>query len=122
MVQAPRLRCITAKYELPTISPTTTPFMCSPSSGQPDKIEFFVDEFGMKKRYAGFNAGQGQVGCRTSAVFILLNAAVGGDWPGNPDSSTVFPRKEMLVDYVRVCKPVKIGLIAHRHACLPPGC
>jgi hypothetical protein len=29
--------------------------------------------------------------------FILLNSAVGGDWPGNPDGSTVFPQ-EMLVD------------------------
>ncbi len=33
--------------------------------------------------------------------FILLNVAVGGDWPGNPDNTTVFPQT-MLVDYVRV--------------------
>jgi beta-glucanase (GH16 family) len=33
--------------------------------------------------------------------FILLNVAVGGDWPGNPDNTTVFPQN-MLVDYVRV--------------------
>ena len=33
--------------------------------------------------------------------FILLNVAVGGGWPGNPDSSTVFPQT-MLVDYVRI--------------------
>lgn len=33
--------------------------------------------------------------------FIILNLAVGGNWPGNPDESTVFPQK-MLVDYVRV--------------------
>jgi beta-glucanase (GH16 family) len=33
--------------------------------------------------------------------FILLNLAVGGDWPGNVDSTTVFP-SEMLVDYVRI--------------------
>lgn len=33
--------------------------------------------------------------------FILLNIAVGGNWPGNPDGSTVFPQK-MMVDYVRV--------------------
>ena len=35
--------------------------------------------------------------------FILLNVAVGGGWPGNPDSSSVFPQT-MLVDYVRVYK------------------
>jgi beta-glucanase (GH16 family) len=33
--------------------------------------------------------------------FILLNVAVGGNWPGSPDSTTTFPQ-EMLVDYVRV--------------------
>jgi beta-glucanase (GH16 family) len=33
--------------------------------------------------------------------FLIFNVAVGGDWPGSPDSSTSFPQK-MLVDYVRV--------------------
>lgn len=33
--------------------------------------------------------------------FILLNVAVGGNWPGYPDASTTFPQS-MLVDYVRV--------------------
>lgn len=33
--------------------------------------------------------------------FIILNQAVGGNWPGYPNSSTVFP-SIMTVDYVRV--------------------
>jgi beta-glucanase (GH16 family) len=33
--------------------------------------------------------------------FILLNVAVGGNWPGSPDGSTTFPAY-MYVDYVRV--------------------
>ncbi len=33
--------------------------------------------------------------------FILLNLAIGGDYPGPPDSSTPFP-SEILIDYVRV--------------------
>lgn len=33
--------------------------------------------------------------------FILLNLAVGGNWPQSPDDSTDFPAK-MYVDYVRV--------------------
>jgi beta-glucanase (GH16 family) len=37
----------------------------------------------------------------TNPQSILLNVAVGGNWPGNPDGSTVFPQ-QMLVDYVRV--------------------
>jgi beta-glucanase (GH16 family) len=40
-----------------------------------------------------FDAGQSN--------FILLNLAIGGSWPGSPDSSTSFPA-EMLVDYVRI--------------------
>lgn len=33
--------------------------------------------------------------------FIILNVAVGGVWPGNPDGTTTFPQT-MEVDYVRV--------------------
>ncbi|KOY58707.1 glycoside hydrolase family 16 protein [Streptomyces sp. XY332] len=33
--------------------------------------------------------------------FLILNLAVGGDWPGNPDGSTQFPN-QLVVDYVRV--------------------
>ena len=33
--------------------------------------------------------------------FIILNLAVGGDWPGVPDGTTVFPQK-FEIDYVRV--------------------
>jgi len=37
----------------------------------------------------------------TQPFFLLLNLAVGGDWPGAPDATTQFPQ-QMLVDYVRV--------------------
>jgi beta-glucanase (GH16 family) len=40
-----------------------------------------------------FDAGQSN--------FILLNLAIGGDYPGPPDATTPFP-SEMLVDYVRI--------------------
>jgi len=40
-----------------------------------------------------FDAGQDN--------FIVLNLAVGGEWPGNPNASTPFP-SQMLVDYVRI--------------------
>lgn len=35
--------------------------------------------------------------------FFLLNLAVGGEWPGNPDATTVFPQR-FVIDYVRVCE------------------
>ena len=40
-----------------------------------------------------FDAGQSN--------YIIINLAVGGSWPGSPNSSTPFP-SQMLVDYVRV--------------------
>jgi beta-glucanase (GH16 family) len=33
--------------------------------------------------------------------FLILNVAVGGTWPGNPDATSTFPQ-QMLVDWVRV--------------------
>jgi beta-glucanase (GH16 family) len=37
--------------------------------------------------------------------YIILNLAIGGDWPKNPDLTTVFP-DTLFVDYVRVYKKV----------------
>ena len=37
----------------------------------------------------------------TQPQFLLLNVAVGGNWPGRPEATTVFPQR-MFVDYVRV--------------------
>lgn len=33
--------------------------------------------------------------------FFILNVAVGGNWPGSPNATTIFPQ-QMAVDYVRV--------------------
>ncbi len=33
--------------------------------------------------------------------FFLINLAVGGNWPGSPNSTTVFPQY-LIVDYIRV--------------------
>ena len=33
--------------------------------------------------------------------FFIFNVAVGGNWPGSPDATTVFPQ-QMKVDYIRV--------------------
>ena len=33
--------------------------------------------------------------------FLIFNVAVGGNWPGNPDATTLFPQS-MYIDYVRV--------------------
>lgn len=33
--------------------------------------------------------------------YLLMNIAIGGKWPGDPDETTIFPQK-MIVDYIRV--------------------
>ncbi|NBB76533.1 MAG: family 16 glycosylhydrolase [Bacteroidetes bacterium] len=38
-----------------------------------------------------------------SPFFFIINVAVGGRWPGNPDETTEFPQ-QMSVDYIRVFK------------------
>lgn len=38
------------------------------------------------------------------AFFFIMNVAVGGNWPGSPDQTTIFPQR-MIVDYIRVFQP-----------------
>ena len=65
-----------------------------------DKISFFIDDI----QYFLFENDQ-QGNYKTwpfdQRFHLLINIAVGGDWPGNPNNSTNFPRT-MLIDYVRV--------------------
>jgi beta-glucanase (GH16 family) len=67
---------------------------------EPHTVRFYVDS----NNYATFTQRQWPAGGQWTfdhPFFILLNLAVGGNWPGNPDSTTQFPQR-MLVDYVRV--------------------
>tara|TARA_X000000950_G_scaffold206499_1_gene248420 strand:+ start:40 stop:888 length:849 start_codon:yes stop_codon:yes gene_type:complete len=65
-----------------------------------DMISFFIDDV----QYFLFENDQ-QGNYKTwpfdQRFHLLINIAVGGDWPGNPNNSTNFPRT-MLIDYVRV--------------------
>jgi beta-glucanase (GH16 family) len=69
---------------------------------EPNVVRFFLDQ----ELYAVFTPSRLPAGMKwvfDHPFFIILNVAVGGVWPGAPDSTTVFPQ-EMLVDYVRVYK------------------
>ncbi len=56
----------------------------------------------------------------TQPQFFILNVAVGGNWPGNPDGTTVFPQ-QMLVDYVRVYNFVPAAPNAPTGLTVSPG-
>jgi beta-glucanase (GH16 family) len=64
-----------------------------------NSIQFFVD--GNLYETRGPGDAHGNAWVFDHPFYILLNVAVGGNWPGNPDGSTPFPAT-MLVDYVRV--------------------
>jgi beta-glucanase (GH16 family) len=40
-------------------------------------------------------------GISQEPMYLLINLAVGGNWPGSPDAKTKFPA-DFLIDYVRV--------------------
>lgn len=46
-------------------------------------------------------SGEKYASLKRSGWFILLNLAIGGDWPGSPNDKTPFPAK-YEIDYVRV--------------------
>jgi len=65
------------------------------------EIDYYIDA--PSNVYASFpaSAQKGTWPFDDGPQFLLLNLAVGGNWPGKPDSTTVFP-SELLVDYVRL--------------------
>ncbi len=66
----------------------------------PGEIRWFLDDTEYR-RTTPASLPQGARWVFDHPFFMLLNVAVGGAWPGDPDASTVFPQ-QMLVDYVRL--------------------
>ena len=96
---------ISAKYDLPAGAVVNTGFHVYAVEWSPNKIRFYFDDKLIAERTpADLPAGAKWV--YDHPFFVILNMAVGGAWPGNPDETTAFPQK-MLVDYVRVYKPVQ---------------
>jgi beta-glucanase (GH16 family) len=90
----------TAPFSLPTGHNFADDFHLYAVEWEPNTIRFYFDT----ALYATFNSSQWPAGGTwvfDHPFFIILNVAVGGDWPSSPDSTTLFPQ-QMLVDYVRV--------------------
>ena len=66
---------------------------------EPQTIQWTVDGVVYQTRTPADLRGAGWV--FEHPFFLLINVAVGGHWPGNPDPTTTFPQ-ELLVDWVRV--------------------
>ncbi|MEE3468107.1 MAG: family 16 glycosylhydrolase [Eubacterium sp.] len=92
---------------------------------EPGVIKWFMDDQQYYETSDWFTAVDGEEEKPYPAPFnqpfhVILNVAIGGDWPGNPDETTIFDeRAAMYVDYVRmfqkdsydenVQKPVKVS-------------
>ena len=70
---------------------------------EPEAIRFYVDDHLYATRTPA-DLPKGAKWVYDHPFFLLLNVAVGGSWPGNPDATSVFPQT-MLIDYVRVYTP-----------------
>ena len=91
---------VTAAYALPAGQKFSDDFHTFAVEWEPNVIRFYVDQ----SLYATRTPSDLPTGASwvfDHPFFIILNVAVGGSWPGNPDATTVFPQ-QMLVDYVRV--------------------
>jgi beta-glucanase (GH16 family) len=92
---------LTSTFALPAGQNFSDDFHLYAVEWDPTVVRFYVDA----NLYATFNSSQWPAGGKwvfDHPFFIILNVAVGGDWPGPPDPS-IFPQT-MLIDYVRVYK------------------
>lgn len=91
---------VSASYSLPPSQKFSDAYHTYAVEWEPNVLRFYVDGLLYKTRTpADLPAGKAWV--FNHPFFMILNVAVGGNWPGNPDATTVFPQ-QMLVDYVRV--------------------
>jgi beta-glucanase (GH16 family) len=91
---------VTASYALPSSQKFSDDYHTFAVEWEPNVMRFYVDGLPYKKRTpADLPAGKAWV--FNHPFFLILNVAVGGRFPGNPDATTVFPQL-MKIDYVRV--------------------
>jgi beta-glucanase (GH16 family) len=91
---------LTAAYTLPGGAAFADGFHVFAAEWEPGVVRFSVDGSLYQTRTPP-DLRPGQTWVFDHPFFIILNVAVGGNWPGRPDATTVLPQS-MLVDYVRV--------------------
>jgi beta-glucanase (GH16 family) len=91
---------IGAAYALPGGAVFSDAFHVFAVEWERDVVRFYVDDQLYQTR-TPTDVPSGARWVYDHAFFVLLNLAVGGQWPGSPDASTQFPQT-MKVDYVRV--------------------
>ncbi len=87
-------------YDLPAGQDFSKAFHVFSEIWTADSVTYLVDDQVYVRASYQANVTSG-VNPFNSPYFFIFNVAVGGNWPGNPDASTIFPQR-MFVDYVRV--------------------
>ncbi|MFF7678395.1 RICIN domain-containing protein [Actinacidiphila glaucinigra] len=90
---------IGAGYTLPGGQAFADAFHTFAVDWNPDSISWSVDGTVYQRRTPADLGGRQWV--FNKPFFVILNLAVGGYWPGDPDGGTAFPQ-QLVVDYVRV--------------------
>ncbi len=72
-------------------------------------IKWFIDDTLYQTQTKWFTVKQPFPAPFDQRFHLLLNVAVGGNWPGNPDETTQFPQ-EMVADYVRVYQKKAVNI------------
>jgi len=91
---------IGSPFALPSNAPFADDFHIYAVEWEPKAIRFYVDDHLYATRTPA-ELPEGTKWAYDHPFFMLLNVAVGGDWPGSPDATSIFPQT-MQVDYVRV--------------------
>jgi beta-glucanase (GH16 family) len=65
------------------------------------QIRWYVDDINYQNQSNWFTDGGIYPAPFDQPFFVILDLAIGGTFPGNPDNATVFPQS-VIVDYVRV--------------------
>jgi beta-glucanase (GH16 family) len=91
---------LTGSYSLPDGGALGDDFHVYAVEWAPDTIRFYLDDVNYETRTSA-DVPSGDTWVYDHPFFLILNVAVGGQWPGDPDDTTQFPQT-MQVDYVRV--------------------
>jgi beta-glucanase (GH16 family) len=91
---------LTGTYTLPNGEKFADDFHTVAIEWEPNTIRFYVDDTLYQTKTAA-NVPAGSRWVFDHPFFLILNVAVGGSFPGNPDDTSTFPQT-LVVDYVRV--------------------
>lgn len=91
-------------YSIPVSETFSDKFHIFSIIWQENSIKWLVD---YQQFFSVSASGIGGTYPFNNSFFFIANLAIGGNWPGNPDTTTVFPQT-LQVDYIRVFRSANL--------------